>query len=84
MADSEGNGKNGPRLPVTDPVPRAGDFPLGSIESRAAARASLDQAENDPSRYLVARIIDAATGRVEEEIRVEVTEEFRKKFGGIP
>jgi hypothetical protein len=31
-----------PLLPVTNPGPRPGDFPIGSLESRAAARALVE------------------------------------------
>jgi hypothetical protein len=37
------NQKDKLRLPATEAIPRPGDFPLGSIESRAAARRSYEQ-----------------------------------------
>ena len=37
-----------PSLPATDSTPRPGDFPIGSIESRAAARARLEHTKDNP------------------------------------
>jgi hypothetical protein len=36
------NKGNGPRLAATNSGPKPGDFPLGSLESRAAARSTID------------------------------------------
>ena len=41
-----------PSLPATDSKPRPGDFPLRSIESRAAARAKLEHIKRDPGEVL--------------------------------
>jgi hypothetical protein len=39
-------------LPATDSEARPGDFPLGSIESRAAARAKLEHIKDNPGEVL--------------------------------
>jgi hypothetical protein len=41
-----------PSLPATDSELRPGDFPLGSIESRAAARAKLERIKVNPGDTL--------------------------------
>ena len=43
MRNSSNSRGPGGRLPATDLRPRPGDFPVGSLESRAAARAILGE-----------------------------------------
>ena len=46
----------GESLSATDPPPRPGDFPLGSVESRAAARLALDQESGDRRIVIVSHV----------------------------
>ena len=40
-------------LPATDSEARPGDFPLGSLESRAAARAKLEHIKDKPGIQII-------------------------------
>ena len=56
MPKTTNNTRDKSRLPATESGPRPGDFPLGSVESRAVARALADHAGS--SRNLVPAIIE--------------------------
>jgi hypothetical protein len=46
-----------PLLPVTNPGPRPGDFPIGSLESRAAARALVESKSKKEALRMVVEFI---------------------------
>src|SRR2546425_9372362 len=48
--------KKEPPLPATDWGPRPGDFPLGSVESRAVARMQLQQGDHRKRIELISHI----------------------------
>jgi len=58
MAASLDFDESGHRLPATNASPRPGDYPLGSTESRAAARALADRltASGEVLRVIVKHI----------------------------
>jgi hypothetical protein len=57
VAENWGKDKNQLTLPATNSGPRPGDFPLGSAESRAAARALLwNQQASKPRIEIVTNV----------------------------
>ncbi len=48
-----GKGSNRPTLPATNSNPKPGDFPVGSIESRAVARAMFDRKQSTREKIVV-------------------------------
>lgn len=51
-------------LPVTPEGPRPGSFPIGSLESRAAARAMLEQRTDGSSGHAVAFVVSRIDRRL--------------------
>jgi hypothetical protein len=51
------NQERKPLLSVTNPGPRPGDFPIGSLESRAAARALVESKGKKEAFRIVVRFI---------------------------
>ena len=77
--DNEINNLGKPKsvLLNTDSEPRPGDFPLGSLKSRAAARAKLEQIKNDPGE-VIQIIIEQVGGGPSEIVNMRVDPGFFK------
>ncbi len=69
-----------PLLPATDSTLGPGDFPLGSLESRAATRAMLENAEREPREVLRVRIIQVGSDEPPEILEVPLTDEFGRRL----
>jgi hypothetical protein len=60
MRKDRGIEDSGSSLIGMDSGPQPGDFPIGSIESRAAARAKLEHIESNPGEVIRVRIVHIA------------------------
>ncbi len=69
-----------PLLPATDSTLGPGDFPLGSLESRAATRAMLENAGREPREVLRVKIISMGSDKPPEILEVPLTDEAFRRF----
>ena len=74
-----GKDANRPALPATDSGPKPGDFPIGSIESRAFARAMCDQKKSAREKIVVT-VEHIGSNKPPEIIECQVSDEWADRY----
>jgi hypothetical protein len=66
------NSNKEPALPVTNSGPRPGDFPVGSLQSRAAARAMMERKQDEGMRVFIVNGNEAVPGPRRQDLVIRI------------